>query len=72
MNALYNILWFFGYALAGALAMAISLTLLVKIWAAITPVDDWEELKKGNVAVAIVLAAVILAFGMVVAAAVRP
>ena len=70
--ASYNILWFFVYALSGSLAMAISLAILVKIWAIITPVDDWEELKKGNLAVAIVMAAVILGFALVVSSAVHP
>lgn len=71
-DALHNVLWFFIYALSGSLAMAISLAILVKIWAVITPVDDWEELKKGNMAVAVVMAAVILGFALVVAAAVHP
>lgn len=72
MNPLHNILWFFGYGLAGALVMSLALGILIRIWNWITPMDDWEELKKGNIAVAIVMAAVILGFALVVASAVHP
>lgn len=72
MNALYNILWFFGYAIAGAVAMGIAMTIFVAIWARITPIDEWEELKKGNMAVAVVVGAAIIGFAIVVASAVHP
>lgn len=72
MAPLVNFAWMFGYGIAAALIMSIALALLIKIWNWITPVDEWEELKKGNLAVAIVLAAVILGFAMVVASAVSP
>lgn len=72
MNGFYNILWFFGYAFAGSIAMAIAMTIFVAIWSRITPIDEWEELKKGNLAVAIVVAAAIIGFALVVASAVRP
>jgi uncharacterized membrane protein YjfL (UPF0719 family) len=72
MNAVTNILWFFGYAMAGAVSMAIAMTLFVWLWARITPIDEWEELKKGNIAVAIVVASAIIGFAIVVASAVKP
>ncbi len=57
------------WALAASVAMSLALGILMFVWDKMTPrVDEWEELKKGNVAVAIVMAAVILAFGLVVAA----
>lgn len=59
----------FGYGIGGALMMSLSLTILVKVWNRITPIDEWEELKKGNIAVAIVLAAVIIAFAIVISSA---
>lgn len=68
----HNILLLVAYGLAGSLTMAVALGILVKVWSWITPVDDWEELKKGNIAVAIVVAAVILAFAIVIAAAIAP
>ncbi len=72
MSPLHNILWFFGYGLSGALVMSLALGILIRIWNWITPMDDWEELKKGNIAVAIVMAAVIVGFALVVASAVHP
>lgn len=56
------------WALVASVAMSLSMGILMFVWDKMTPrVDEWEELKKGNVAVAIVMAAVILAFGIVVA-----
>lgn len=68
---LHNFLLLFGYGLAGSIMMAIALGILIKIWNWLTPIDEWEELRKGNVAVAIVVAAVVLAFAIVVATASR-
>jgi uncharacterized membrane protein YjfL (UPF0719 family) len=62
----------FCYGIVAALIMSAALGLLVKVWSWITPIDDWEELKKGNVGVAIVMAAVILAFAIVVGIAISP
>lgn len=69
---LYNFLLMFGYGITGALMMSMALAILIKVWNWITPIDEWEELKKGNVAVAIVVAAVIIAFSIVVSSAVAP
>jgi uncharacterized membrane protein YjfL (UPF0719 family) len=69
---LNNALYMLGYGVVAALIMSLALGLLIKVWDWITPVDEWEELKKGNVAVAIVLAAVILGFAIVVAVAISP
>lgn len=56
----------FGWAITGAISMAVSLGLLTKIFHKISPIDEWEELKKGNMAVATVFAAVIIATGFVI------
>mgnify|MGYP001353673459 CR=1 FL=1 len=45
---LYNILVLFAYGVAGSIMMAVALGILIKVWDWITPVDEWEELKKGN------------------------
>jgi uncharacterized membrane protein YjfL (UPF0719 family) len=58
-----------GWALVGAVAMAAALALLLKVFTWLTPLDEWAELRNGNVAVAIVLAAVVLGFAVVVGAA---
>ncbi len=65
-HALMNYLMLFGYGIVGAITMSVALAILIKVWSWITPLDDWEEIKKGNLAVAIVTAAVILGFSLVV------
>ena len=67
-----NVLYMLGYGLAAALIMSLALGVCVKVWNWLTPVDEWEELKKGNIAVAIVLAAVIIGFAIVVSTAISP
>ena len=53
--------------------MGLGLGLALRLFTALTPgIDELEELKKGNVAVAVVLAAVIVAMGIVVAITVMP
>lgn len=56
------ILW----AILSAILMGFGTSLGVKIFDITTPgIDEKEELRKGNIAVAIVMAAVILAIGFV-------
>ena len=69
---LTNALYMLGYGFVAAIIMSLALGLLVKVWSWITPVDEWEELKKGNIAVAIVLAAVVIGFAIVVSVAISP
>lgn len=52
--------------------MALSLSILLKIFTWITPVNEWEELKNGNYAVAIVLASVVLGSALVIGFTVMP
>ena len=62
-----------GWAIAGAISMGIGLGVALKVFTALTPkLDEMEELRKGNLAVAIVLAAVIVAMGVVVAVTIMP
>ena len=56
----------FGWALVGALSMAISLAVMLKVFDWLTPVNEWEEMKKGNVAIAIVMASVIISAAIVI------
>jgi uncharacterized membrane protein YjfL (UPF0719 family) len=46
--------------------MAVALSILVKIFSWITPIDEWAEIKKGNIAVAIIIAAVIIGTAIVI------
>jgi uncharacterized membrane protein YjfL (UPF0719 family) len=62
-----------GWGIAGAIAMGIGLGIALMVFNKMTPrIDEIEELKKGNLGVAIILAAVILATGIVVAVTVMP
>lgn len=57
----------FAWTIAAALAMGVSLGIVIKIFDAFTPgLDEVEELRKGNVAVGVVMAAVVLATGIVI------
>ena len=56
----------FGWALTGAISMALSLSILLKIFSWITPIDEWKEIEKGNVSMAIILAAVIIGTALVI------
>ena len=61
-----------GCGLVGIFTMAVSLWILLLVFTWLTPVDEWDELKKGNLAVAIVMAAVIIGFALVIASAIAP
>jgi uncharacterized membrane protein YjfL (UPF0719 family) len=71
-NFLINCGYILGYGIAAALVMAVALSILIKLWNWVTPVDEWEEVRKGNICIAIILAAIIIAFGMVVSTAISP
>ena len=70
MNSSADYLATLGWAVVGAVAMAIALVLLLRVFTWLTPIDEWAELRQGNVAVAIVVGAVVIAFALVVAAAI--
>lgn len=61
----------FGWAIVGSLAMAIGLALAIKVFdLSTTKIDEWKAINDGNVAAAIVIAAVIFSVGYVIAAAI--
>ena len=69
----FNYLMTLGWALTGAIAMAISLALALRLYNVLTPgLDEMEELKEGNMAVAIVMGAIVISMGFVVAMTVIP
>lgn len=55
-----------GWALTGAISMALALGVGLKIYHWLTPIDEWEEIKKGNIGVAIIVAAVVISFAIVI------
>jgi len=57
----------FGWAITGAVSMALSLSIVAKVFTLISPIDEWEALKNGNMAVALVLSSAILGAAVVIA-----
>ena len=72
LHILQQYLITFGWAITGAISMAIAFGLMIKIFSWITPIDEWEELKKGNLGVAIILAATIIATALVIGLVIMP
>ena len=61
-----------GWGVVGIVTMVLSLWILLLVFTWLTPVDEWDELKKGNLAIAIVMAAVIIGFALVISSAIAP
>ena len=59
-------LFTFGWSLVGAVSMAVALAVMLNVFNWLTPVDEWEEIKKGNIAVAIAVASVVLGTAIVI------
>ena len=72
MQILKEYLITFGWAITGAISMAISLGILVKVFSWITPINEWEEIKAGNKSVAIILSSVILGTALVIGLTLMP
>jgi uncharacterized membrane protein YjfL (UPF0719 family) len=63
----------FGWAIVGSIGMGLGIIIALKMFAFSTrKVDEWALIKEGNMAMAVVLAAVIISLGIVIAAAVHP
>lgn len=62
-----------GWAIVGSVAMGLGIIITLKLFTLSTrSVDEWALIKEGNIAMAIILAAVILSLGIVVSAAIHP
>lgn len=66
MKILTSYLISIGWGLVAAISMSLSMGILLKVYDTMTPIDEWEEIRKGNIACGIIMAAVIIAFGFVV------
>jgi uncharacterized membrane protein YjfL (UPF0719 family) len=63
----------FGWAIVGSVSMGLGIIITLKLFDLSTRnVDEWELIKQGNLAMAVILAAVIISLGIVVAAAIHP
>jgi uncharacterized membrane protein YjfL (UPF0719 family) len=60
----------FGWAIVGVISMGVAFIVIMKIFKFLTPFNEWEEIKNGNMAVAITIAAVIISAALVVANAI--
>jgi len=72
-----SILWAylitFGWAIVGSVSMGLGIIITLKLFALSTrEVDEWELIKQGNLAMSIIIAAVIISLGLVVSSAVHP
>ena len=56
----------------GAISMAFAFVIMLRLFGFLTPINEWEEIRKGNIAVGILMAAAILAVAIVVAVAIAP
>ena len=63
----------FGWALVGSVSIGIGIIIALKMVDYSTrDVDEWSLINQGNMAMAIIIAAVILSLGIVVSSAIRP
>jgi uncharacterized membrane protein YjfL (UPF0719 family) len=62
----------FGWALTGAISVAISIGISLKIYDWLTPIDEWEEVKKGNIGVSIIISSIIIGTSLVIALSIMP
>ncbi|MDP2737027.1 MAG: DUF350 domain-containing protein [bacterium] len=66
MIILQEYLFTFGWSLVGALSMAVAFLVMMKVINKLTPFDEWEEIKNGNMAVAVTVAAVMISAAIVI------
>lgn len=50
--------------------MAVGLAVMFKVFNKLTPVNEWDEIKNGNMSVGIVMAAAILSAAIVISSAI--
>jgi uncharacterized membrane protein YjfL (UPF0719 family) len=63
----------FGWAIVGSIAMGTGIIIALKLFTLSTrEVDEWELIKQGNIAMAMILSSIVISLGMVIAAAVHP
>jgi uncharacterized membrane protein YjfL (UPF0719 family) len=72
MDLLIEYIITIGWGLAGAITMAIALPVLITVFDKFTPINEWEEIKKGNIGVAIIISSLIIAFAIVMGFAILP
>ena len=62
-----------GWAIVGSVSMGLGIIIAVKMFELSTHrVDEWELIKQNNMAMAIIMAAVILSVALVISSAIQP
>lgn len=62
----------FGWSLVGSISMGLGVIITLRMVNWLTAeIDEWQLIKEGNIAMAIIMAALILALGFVVASVTR-
>ncbi len=62
----------FGWAIVGSVSMGVGVFLALRIFTLATRgIDEWKLIKEGNIPMAIILAALIIAIGLVVSSITR-
>lgn len=68
----YAYLITFGWAIIGSISMGLGIIITLKLFTLVSKeVDEWKLIKEGNIAMAIILAAVVISLGYVVSASIR-
>ena len=63
----------FGWAIVASIGMGTGIIIALKLFDLSTPnVDEWELIRQGNIPMAIILAAFIIALGIVISSAIHP
>ena len=63
----------FGWAIVGSVGMGLGIIIALKMFTLSTrDVDEWKLIREGNMAMAIIIAAIVIALGLVIASAVYP
>lgn len=63
----------FGWAIVGSVSMGLGIIIALKMFTLSTRrIDEWELVKAGNIPIAIILASIIIALGIVISGAIHP
>ena len=73
LDVLAHYLVTIGWALTGSLAMGVGIIIALKLFTYSTKdLDEWKLIREGNMAMALIIAAIIFALSIVIAASIRP
>ncbi len=72
LEILKQYLIMFGWALTGAISMAVSLGIMLKVFDWFTPINEWQEVKDKNLGVVIILSVVIISTAIIIGLSIMP